>query len=143
MAVAPRPPAEPATPLPAPEAVPAPDQARTVAHLSQTVLSALGHVSRHVAAAQASGSDAVSRTFNLDHASRHIGDAVSHQRKLLSALTQYNPAIGAELGKLRQVTEAGAPPDAPPPDQDARGADYDVTAPDPFAPQPVLPSIRP
>lgn len=114
-------------PVPAPETVPAADQARTIAHLASTVLSALGHVSRHAAAAQHPDSPA-SRDFNLRHAVSHVGEAVEHQRKLISVLAAYHPEVGAELGKLRVVTDPGST--APVPDRSAEPADYDVMEPD-------------
>lgn len=122
----------PSPPVPVPDLVPpGPDRARTVAHLSDTVLTALGHATRHIAVAQAGGSpDAVK--FNVEHTAHHITEAHEHQQKLISALIQYHPEVGDELGKLREVTQ----PEPAPGRSAAADADYDVTPPD-RGPQPA------
>jgi hypothetical protein len=120
----------PALPVPQPDLVPAgPDRARTVAHLADTVLSALGHATRHLAAAQ-TAPDRASAEFNLAHAAHHTRQAVDHQGKLVAALAQYHPAVAAELAKLHQVTQpAGLGPPPPPPPPPARAADAEFDYP--------------
>jgi hypothetical protein len=87
--------------------VPAPDRARTTAHLAHTVLSAAGHVARHVYAAQRADS-ADSTAFNLKHAATHIAEVQEHARKLIAHLEKYDPDVAAELGRLRAATRRKA-----------------------------------
>jgi hypothetical protein len=118
--------------IPVPEPVPKPDQARTIAHLTDTVLTALGHSVQHNLAAQAA-SDPVSKSFNERHVARHLAEAVEHQRHLISVLAAYHPAIAREMNLLHQTTQPGPAVLPPSPRAQSRsrsGDDYDVNPPD-------------
>ena len=95
-------------------AIPAPDddvppdaRPATVAHLAGTVLVALGHARVHSVCAQ-KAPDQKSRLFHVDHALSHLGEALEHQRKYISALAAYFPDVAAELDALEKVTSLGS-----------------------------------
>ncbi len=116
-----------AAPQPASPLVPAPDRARTVAHLAHTARVAVGHVARHIGEAQAAASPESVR-FNLEHAATHIGEAAEHQDKLLGALTRYYPEVAGELGKLGQAVKPGSVVALPPrPEKASYGYDAGVS----------------
>lgn len=101
-----------------PDKVPPPDRQRTIAHLSATVATSLQHCQRHLAGAQDAATPE-SFKFNLHHLHSHLDEASDHLNRLQDALVQWHPAIGAELGKLREAgPDAYEPPEAP-----IRGAD--------------------
>lgn len=93
-----------ATAMPKQEPVPDGDRSRTAAHLASTVLTALGHVSRHLSAASEAGNPA-SREFNLEHARRHVAEGLDHHRKLITILSRHHPGFGDEFSKLDKTTE--------------------------------------
>lgn len=100
------------------------DQARTIAHLSDTVLKALGHIARHTSAAQET-TDPKSVKFNLDHANRHVAEAVEHQRKLIDALSKHHPGVKDEISQLNKLTHPASK--APVPGASKSTADYDAS----------------
>ena len=117
-------------PIPVPEPVPKADRARTIAHLTDTVLTALGHATRHTAAAQQAQADPVAREFNTRHAAKHLAEAVEHQRHLISVLAAYDPAVGREMNLLHGITQPGSDVLPAPPRSRSREDDYAVTPPD-------------
>lgn len=100
-------------PLPAAEDVPPPDRPNTVAHLAYGTGTEIGHVQRHIAQAQEAGT-AEGVKFNLAHGSAHAEGARDHVTRLLSALAAFYPEVGAELDRLREVSEPGSEPPAEP-----------------------------
>lgn len=111
------------TPL-TPENVPPRDRSRTVAHLASTMLTAVGHVQRHVQAAQ-STKDPSSITFNLQHAATHVDEAHEHAQKLIAALAAYHPDVADELDKLHETTRPAAVPRGMSGNYDATGSGRD------------------
>jgi len=99
----------------APDHVPPPDRVRGISHLADTVMTALGHCSRHLDGVKGSVKDPASLAYNLQHLENHLGEAVDHHSRLVAALGDHYPEIGAELEKLHQVTHLGdaAASDAP------------------------------
>ena len=95
--------------VPAPaDDVPPASRPATVMHLAGTVAVALGHAELHaVEAQQAAGS--ASRAFHMRHCSRHIGEALEHQRKAVAALVAYFPEVGHEITSLAAVTSPASP----------------------------------
>jgi hypothetical protein len=148
-----------ARPAAKPEETPSPDRIRAVAHLADGVLTGLNHSARHLDAAKTSASNPERLRFNLEHLDLHLGDAVDHARRLVAGLAAYYPEIGAELGKLHQVTQpARSAPGRdgeylpviaderdelrsftplPRPVRPATDDDYDVVFPRPGAPEPA------
>ena len=84
--------------------VPPGDRKNTVSHLASTALTAIGHVSRHIAAAQDADTDE-STAFNLEHAAKHIGEAREHTAHLIWVLGRYYPGVGAETDALAQLAD--------------------------------------
>lgn len=84
-----------------------PDALRTVAHLTETAGEHLSHAQRHVSTllGQRGKSE---RAFNADHATKHLGEAVKHLRKLNTVVT-HHPAVKAELSKLGRAKRSVVP----------------------------------
>jgi len=85
------------------DVVPAPDQPATIAHLTQTVRNELGHVRVHMDGA-VEAPPGESKEFNLAHASHHADKAIEHAEKLIAALAQYDPKVGAALDNISAAT---------------------------------------
>jgi sorbitol-specific phosphotransferase system component IIA len=97
---------------PRPEDTPeGPDRIRAVAHLSQTVMTALGHIARHLDGAQHATSPE-SLTYNEEHAHNHSVEALDHHRRATHCLAAYYPAVARELAGLHQITQSGPEPAA-------------------------------
>lgn len=88
-------------------APPGPARGRTPAHLAQTVLVALTHSRQHVTACQ-NAKDAEQLTFEMDHLTSHIQEALDHQLKYLGAIAEFFPAVAAELGALGAKADVGS-----------------------------------
>lgn len=86
---------------------PAADQAASVAHLAATVADQVGHVRRHLAAAQAATSPD-SLAFNLRHAANHAESVAEHAGRLMDVLAAYDPRVGDELAALDEAMGDGA-----------------------------------
>jgi hypothetical protein len=95
--------------LAAGEKIPASALRPRLAHLADTVLNDAGHAARHLEAARAAETPE-ELSFNLRHVMRHLASVTEHGRKLVDALDEYDPAIGAETGKLRDATRDYADP---------------------------------
>jgi hypothetical protein len=110
-----------AKPAPEPEKTPEPDQARAVAHLSDGVLTNLGHAARHLDTLQdpVVQKDPERLKFNISHLEDHLAESLDHARRLQAALAAYYPDVAAELGKLHNVSQMGAA--LPPPARSVAG----------------------
>ena len=109
-----------ATQLAGRAAIPAPDddvppdsRAATIMHLGVLSPSRSGTLSSTRWKAQ-KAPDSASRTFHMRHCSKHIGEALEHERKAVAALVAYFPEIGDEVTSLAAVTSPAsrAPVDA-------------------------------
>jgi len=83
----------------------------SAAHDLASAIVAAGHISRHLAeaqAAQAAGNKA-SVTFNIEHATHHITELAHNLSELGNDLTRLVPAVGAETGRLVQAATGEDP----------------------------------
>jgi hypothetical protein len=87
-------------------APPGPARHKTPAHLASTVLVALTHSREHVVACQQAPDDE-NLAFDLEHLTKHIEEAHSHQRKYVGAVSEFFPAVAAELAALGALADTG------------------------------------
>ena len=68
---------------------------------------ALIHARAHASSALAAP-DAENLTFELEHLTSHIREALEHQRKYVGAIAEIFPAVAAELTALARLADLGA-----------------------------------
>lgn len=103
---------------PEPDDTPPADYQRTLAHISDNVLSNQAHAVRHAVAAR-NAADRASRGFNLLHLEHHVRAAQGHQRTTISILRAWSPEIRAELDKLTAAADPDPARSLPVPEPEA------------------------
>jgi hypothetical protein len=84
-----------------------PARHRTPIHLADSVRFHLIHAHEHAGRAL-EATDPESEAFEVGHLS-HIQEAYSHHRKYEGALTEFSPAVAAELAALGELADLGTP----------------------------------